>query len=112
MIRLEHLQYSVGEFRLHDISLHVEGEWLVGTARITKTETVGEGEDARTNITNRYEEMRIPWEEVDTVEADIPRKTSHLLLAAGGVALGIVAFLLFTGGSDSPPADNGGKPPP
>jgi hypothetical protein len=92
------------------ISLHLEGDWLVGTVRITTSEVEGEGEDARTSVTNRYEEMRLPWSEVAGVEADVGKKGgSGFLLAGGAIVVGVAAFLLLTGGSDDEPTDNGGK---
>jgi len=95
--------------RLTFTSLHLEGEWLLGTARITTTETVGEGEDARTNVTNRYEEVQIAWDDVESVEADLKKKsTSNILLLAGGVAVGIVAVVLLSGGSSDPESGDGG----
>ena len=92
------------------ISLYLEGDWLVGTVRITTSEVEGEGEDARTSVTNRYEEIRLPWSEVAHVEAEGGKKGgSGFLLAGAAIVVGVAAFLLFTGGSDDEPTDNGGK---
>ena len=92
------------------VSLHIEGDWLVGTARFTSRETEGEGEDARTNITNRYEEMRVPWDEVESVEAeDGKEKGTGVFLAAGAIVVGIAAFLLISQGGEDSPSDGNGK---
>lgn len=91
------------------ISLHLEGDWLAGTTRLTSEETEGEGETQRTNITNRYQEVRIPWAEVRSVEAlGLKRGGSSVFLAGGALILGVAAFLVLssTGGSDT---SDGGK---
>lgn len=94
------------------VSLHVEGDWLVGTARFTSSEVEGEGEEARTNVTNRYEEMRLPWNEIETVEAEADRaKDTGVYLAAGALVVGVAAFLLLSGGEDTPTDGNGKTPP-
>ena len=41
------------------ISLHVEGEWLIGTARFTTSEEKGSGEDVTTSVANVYETVSI-----------------------------------------------------
>ena len=94
--------------RLTFISLHLENDDLLGTVRRTSTQTVGEGETQRENVTNRYEELRIPWAEVASVEAEGGKSgPSGVLLAGGAIVLGAAAFLLLTGGSTET-ADGGG----
>jgi hypothetical protein len=91
------------------ISLHREGEWLLGTERITVTETLGEGETARTNVTNQYQDVRLPMAEVERVEAEGSKGTDgSLFMAAGTIILGVVAFILLTQDSDPAPTDGGG----
>jgi hypothetical protein len=95
------------------ISLHLEGGSLLGTARITTREEVGKGEEKRVNISNRYEEMKLPWGEVESVEAELgKKKLPSLLLAAVAVAAGVGLFVLLTNDSDSGTTDDGGKEPP
>lgn len=96
------------------ISLHREGDSLLGTARITTREEVGEGEDKRVNISNRYEEMQLPWADVEEVEAKLgKKKTSSILLAVAAAAAGAGLFLLLTNDSGSTSSgDNGKEPPP
>jgi hypothetical protein len=90
------------------IALHVEGDWLEGTARTTTTQTVGTGEEAREAVSNRYEAMRIPWAEVLEVEADYGSDAKGgVLLAAASILAGVGAFLLLT--SEDPPDDGGGN---
>jgi hypothetical protein len=92
------------------ISLHMEGETLTGTRRITESRMVGEGDARRSEVTNRYEESQIPWEEVERVEAlGVRKRGSGVFLAGGAIALGIVAFLLLNSGDDDVPPDDGGK---
>jgi len=96
------------------IALHLEGEVLRGTVRLTQENVVGEGEQARTTVTNRYEERSIPWAEVASVEAD---RGEHRLqgaawIAAGSVLVGAVLFLVLSQGGDEQPKDDGGKVPP
>ena len=91
------------------ISLHLEGEWLEGTRRITLAEAVGEGETGRRNVTNRYEETRLPWAEVAVVEAEAGPKSDHSLwLAVGAIAAGVATFIILTGDSVKAPPDDGG----
>jgi len=91
------------------ISLHMEGTQLVGTVRITETATEGEGEEARTVVSNRYEEMSIPWADVARVEAEGKRrKDPAFYLAAGAVVVGVVAFVLLTGNNDNTSTGGGG----
>jgi len=96
------------------ISLHVEGEWLIGTARFTTTEEEGAGEDATTSVANVYEEVRIPWEQVASVEAMGGQKKNDtgFLLAGAAIVVGVLAFVILVGGGDDPPEDDGGKPVP
>jgi hypothetical protein len=91
------------------ISLHLEGDWLMGTQRITESVSEGEGETARTNITNRYEEVKIPWSDVASVEAD--RGSNHdssIFLAGAALVAGVAAFLLLSGNSSTAPSGGGG----
>jgi hypothetical protein len=91
------------------IALHMEEDSLVGTVRRTASETVGEGETQRTNVTNRYEEARLPWADVALVEAvGTKGGPSGILLVGGAIALGAAVFLLLNGGSDPPPDGGGG----
>ena len=97
------------------IALHLEGDVLMGTERITTTTTIGEGEEAREAVSNRYVERSIPWSEVEKVEAEksgVRRGGAWLVL--GSVALGVAAFLIISqsGGDDTPSDGGGGKPPP
>jgi hypothetical protein len=95
------------------ISLHRESGNLVGTARITTRQEVGEGEEARVNVSNRYQEMTVPWSEVEEVEADTGRKkTSSVLLGAVVLAVGVGVFLLLTNDSDGGTTGDDGKEPP
>lgn len=90
------------------VSLHVEGDNLLGTARFTEQATVGEGPEARSEVTNRYEEMRIPWGDVRSVEAEGGgRASGGWMFAALSVAVGVGAFLLLSQGSDDRPAGGG-----
>ena len=95
------------------ISLHLEGDALVGTQRVTVIEQVGTGETGRENVTNRYEEVRLPWSEVARVEADRGKGADHsLVFAAGAIVVGVAAFLVLTSDSpETPEDDNGGKTP-
>lgn len=91
------------------IALHLEEEWLVGTVRQTATESSGEGDASRSSVTNRYEEVRVPWSDVMLVEADTGGGgPSGLLLAGGAIVAGAVAFLLLSQGSDDTPDTGGG----
>jgi hypothetical protein len=91
------------------IDLHLEGDFLVGTRRETVEERVGEGDAARTSVTNRYEEVRLPWSEVKTVEAERERRSaSSYLLAAGALGVGVAAFLLLSGNGETDPDGGGG----
>jgi hypothetical protein len=91
------------------IALHMEDDWLVGTVRQTSTESSGDGTDSRTSVTNRYEEVRIPWTDVTQVEADKGNGgPSGLLLAGGAIVAGAVAFLLLSGGSQTQTTGGGG----
>jgi len=84
------------------ISLHVEGDWLLGTRRITETTTEGTGEAARTNITNRYEEVKLPWSDVASVEADRGSgRDSSVFLAGAALVAGVAAFILLSGSSNT-----------
>ena len=95
------------------ISLHLEGNWLVGTARFTTTEEEGEGEDVTTSVTNVYEEIRIPWDQVASVEAmGVKKIDSGFLLVGAAILVGVVTFLVLSGGGDDEPETNGGKPVP
>ena len=95
------------------ISLYLEGDWLVGTARFTTNVEEGEGEDVTTSVTNVYEEIRIPWDQVASVEAmGVKNVNSGFFLVAAGIAIGVVTFLVLTGGGDDEPETNGGKPVP
>lgn len=95
------------------ISLHLEDETLYGTRRVTISEEVGEGEEARTQVTNRYQETSIPWSDVEYVSADERKsKEQGFFLAAGAIVVAGVAFLLLSGGSDDASEDGGGKPGP
>lgn len=91
------------------IALHLEEDWLVGTVRHTSAESTGEGDAARSSITNRYEEVRVPWSDVVLVEADTGKGgPSGLLLAGGAIVAGAAAFLLLSQGSDDNPDTGGG----
>lgn len=91
------------------ISLHLEGEWLRGTQRITESTTVGEGDAKRTQVSNRYEESQIPWSDVEQVEAlGLPKGGSSMLLAGGALAVGIAAFLLLNSDNNNTPTSPGG----
>jgi hypothetical protein len=91
------------------ISLHLEGELLRGTQRITESTMVGEGDARRTQVSNRYEESSIPWSDVERVEAvGVPKGGSSMILAGGALAVGIAAFLLLNSDSNNTPADGGG----
>ena len=97
------------------VALHLEGDVLRGTIRITSQSVTGEGEQARTTVSNRYEEKSIPWAEVAAVEAD--RGESKLqgaaLFAAGSVVVGAVLFLVLSQGDEKTTDDGGGgKTPP
>ncbi len=97
------------------IALHLEGDNLAGTQRITREVTEGTGETARTNVTNRYLETRVPWSEVDQVQADLEGgKDQTIFIAAGAILAGVGVFLLATSGDSNPPAGDGGggKTPP
>jgi len=92
------------------ISLHMEGDTLVGTRRITQSQAVGEGDAQREQVTNRYEESRVPWADVDRVEAvGVDKRGSGVLLAGGAIALGVAAFLILSSGNEDTPTDDGGK---
>jgi hypothetical protein len=94
------------------ISLGLEGEYLAGTIRTTKETVTGEGDQARSTVTNVYEERRIPWAEVATVEADQDKQEGQTwLLALGAVAVGVVAFLILADSGEDPPVDDGGGKP-
>ena len=96
--------------KLDFIALHLENDWLIGTVRRTSSEVTGEGEASRTSVTNRYEEVRVPWGDVTQVEADTGEGgPSGLLLAGGAIVAGAVAFLLLTGSSSTTPSGGGGK---
>ncbi len=91
------------------ISLHREGDWLLGTERITVTQTLGEGETVRTNVTNRYQDVRLPMAEVERVDAEGSKgMDGSLFMAAGGLMLGVAAFILLTQDSDPASSDGGG----
>ena len=95
------------------ISLYLEGDWLVGTARFTTTEEEGEGEDVTTSVTNVYEEIRIPWDQVASVEAmGVKKVDSGFLLVGAAILVGVVTFLVLSGGGDDEPETNGGRPVP
>ena len=95
--------------KLDFIALHMEEESLVGTVRHTATEVTGEGANQRTSVTNRYEEMRIPWSDVIRVDADTKHGgSSSLLLAGGAIVVGAAAFLLLSGNSGTQPTTGGG----
>ncbi|NNF08429.1 MAG: hypothetical protein HKN21_16835 [Candidatus Eisenbacteria bacterium] len=93
------------------IALHLEGDELIGTVRETVTNTVGEGETARTEISNRYDEKRVPWPEVALVEAEGGPKSSSggVWLIAASVAAGIGAFLILGSTGDDNSGGSGGK---
>lgn len=94
------------------IALHMEGDNLVGTVRITETATEGEGETARAVVTNRYQEASIPWSNVERVEAEGKKaKDPAFYVAAGAVVVGVVAFVLLngSGGDNAPSVGGGGK---
>lgn len=91
------------------IALHLEGDDLVGTVRITETATEGEGENARAVVTNRYQETSIPWKDVERVEAEGKQgKDPAFYVAAGAVIVGAVAFLLLSGGGGNTDTGGGG----
>ena len=91
------------------IACHMEEDSLVGTVRHTETQMTGEGAAARTSVTNRYEEVKIPWSDVVRVEANTKHGGSaELLLAGGAIVVGAVAFLLLSGGTDTQPTTGGG----
>ncbi|HET9234596.1 MAG TPA: hypothetical protein VFP10_10685 [Candidatus Eisenbacteria bacterium] len=91
------------------IALHMEEDWLVGTVRHTSAESTGEGDASRSSVTNRYEEVRVPWSDVTLVEADTGRGgPSGLLLAGGAIVAGAVAFLLLSQSGDDNPDTGGG----
>jgi len=93
--------------KLDFIALHLEDDWLVGTVRHTSTEATGAKEESRESVTNRYEEVRIPWADVTEVEAAKNNGgPSGLLLAGGAIVVGAVAFLLLSGNSQ--PQNTGG----
>jgi hypothetical protein len=95
--------------KLDFIALHLEDDWLVGTVRHTDTEANGEGAESRTSVTNRYEEVRIPYADVTEVTADKgDGGPSGLLLAGGAIVAGAVAFLLLSGGSQTQTTSGGG----
>ena len=95
--------------KLDFIALHMEDDWLVGTVRHTSTEATGVGADSRQSVTNRYEEVRVPWADVTQVEADKGKGgPSGLLLAGGAIVAGAVAFLLLSGGSQTQTGGGGG----
>jgi hypothetical protein len=87
----------------------MEEENVVGTVRRTRTEVVGEGEAQRTNVTNRYEEVQVPWADVAMVEA-VGKEggSSGVLLIGGAIAIGAAVFLLLSGGGDTTPTSGGG----
>jgi hypothetical protein len=90
------------------IDLHLEGDTLVGTVRRTAEETVGEGDAARRVVSNRYDEVRLPWSDVATVEAQRSGKVaSDYLLVAGAIGAGVIAFLLLSNTSDTAPHAGG-----
>ena len=91
------------------IALHLEEDWLVGTVRHTSAQSMGEGDATRSSVTNRYEEVRVPWSDVVLVEADTGGGgPSGLLLAGGAIVAGAAAFLLLSQGSDDNPDTGGG----
>jgi len=91
------------------IALHLEDDWLVGTVRHTSAETTGVGDSSRSSVTNRYEEVRVPWAEVSQVEAETGRGgPPSLLLAGGAIVAGAVAFLLLSGGTETENSGGGG----
>lgn len=91
------------------ISLHREGDWLLGTERITVAQTQGEGETSRTNVTNRYEPVKLAMADVARVEADGTKGfDGSLILAAGTILIGVAAFVLLTQDSEPPPSGGGG----
>jgi len=97
------------------IALHLEGNRLVGTTRTTTKRTVGEGEEARLAVSNRYGERSIPWTEVVRVEAERDRSTPRggLMLATASVAVGVGLFLILgQGGGNTPASGGGGKKTP
>lgn len=90
------------------ISLHLEGDLLLGTIRVTSSRTVGQGETARRNITNRYEEKRLSWSDVARVEAVGTHGTDlGFLAAAGTIAVGLGVFLLLTQQTPEKPSTGG-----
>jgi len=96
------------------IALHLEGDVLRGTERVTEETLVGEGDQARTTVSNRYQERSLPWGEVAKVEADRGenRLEGGAWIAAGSILAGAVLFLILSQSSDEPPPDDGGKVPP
>lgn len=95
------------------ISLHLEGDWLVGRARFTTTEVKGEGEDVTSSVTNVYEDFRMPWDQIASVEAMGVKKVSTGFLLGGVViVVGVVTFLVLSGGGADQSDTNGGKPGP
>ena len=95
------------------ISLHLEGDTLFGTERITTEITEGAGEEKRTSVWNRYEETQIPWNRVLDVQAELKEKTDlGVYLAAGALVLGAATFIVLSQIDDEePPDDGGGKVP-
>ena len=97
------------------IALHVDGDWLIGTARFTTTEEEGEGEDVTTSVANVYEEVRIPWDQIASVEAmgGKEKTDTGFILIVGAIVVGVVAFVILVGvGADGPDDDGGKQPPP
>ena len=95
--------------KLDFIALHLEDDWLVGTVRHTSTEATGVGAESRESVTNRYEEVRVPWVDVTQVEAEKGKGgPSGFLLAGGAIVAGAVAFLLLSGGSQTQNTGGGG----
>jgi hypothetical protein len=91
------------------IALHLEGDVLMGTERVTTTKVIGEGEEARETVSNRYQERRIPWDEVEKVEAESGgSRKGGIWIAAVSVAVGVAAFLLLTSDSAEPVTAGGG----
>ncbi len=85
------------------ISLHREGGWLLGTERITASESLGEGETARINVTNRYQDVKLDLADVERVEAEGSKGfDGSLFIAAGTIVIGVLAFLILTQDSESP----------
>ena len=91
------------------LALHLEGDTLLGTERITSTVNTGEGEDAKSSIRNTYETRSIPWSEVRQVEAEVEgNNKGGVWLIAASVVAGAAAFLLLTDDSRENPPDPGG----